>query len=266
LSQRRNYLFIAYVDQIHVFKPQLPAQVIPCKPELVLNLPKTRRGLRGYIDPRHPHAVNQLIVAELGIQEVLVAACDDGDVIAYSVWSIHNAIRENYEREGLGLPELTELKAMLLTNVGTSAWGLAVHKEARLIAVSSNHHQISVFAFSLHQENASDDLLDEDVPLADILEDVFWKREDQEPCSPHDRSQNVEIVLEGHMNNIPNIAFCNADMDPLGTFLASIDISGSTFIWNVWQRKVVASFRVASDGPRASQLSCKTPFLLYPLR
>ena len=80
LSQYRNLFFIAYNDEIHVFRPQFPHQTISSKPELVLKLPVSRPGLRGCIDPTRPHAVNHLIIGDMGIEEILVAACDDGDV------------------------------------------------------------------------------------------------------------------------------------------------------------------------------------------
>ena len=254
LSQRRNYLFIAFADGIHVFKPQLPAQVIPSKPELVLNLPKSREGLRGYIDVNKPHAVNHLIVADLGTEEVLVAACDDGDVIAYSVRSIHIAILENHESKGAGPPQTAQLRTLLLSNVGASAWGLAVHKVARLIAVSSNTHHISVFAFSLHQMRCMKEPCDEDVFPIGVLGDVFWERKIEGELSPYDRSQNLEIILQGHMTNIPNISFCNTESDRLGRFLASTDIDGKIFIWNIWRRRKVATFTAGLDSSGYSQL------------
>lgn len=253
MSQRRNYLFIAYVDAIHVFKPKLPDQLLPGKPELVLSLPKSRQGLRGYIDPSKPHAVNQLIVADLGIEEVLVAACDDGDVIAYSVRSIHIAIKANYESECASLPQNAELRPLLLSNVGASAWGLAIHKAARLLAVSSNSRHISIFAFSLHQNRPAENSRDEHVFPIDVLGDVFWEREDGGEVSPYDRSRNKEIILRGHMNNIPNISFCNTEADQKGRFLASTDIDGRIFIWNIWQRKIIARIRARSDNSGYSQ-------------
>lgn len=255
MSQHRNYLFVAYADEIHVFKPQLPAQLIPGTAELVLSLPKTSQGLKGYIDTRIPHAVNHLVVADLGIEEVLVAACDDGDVIAYSVRSIYNAIRENHESAGAGLPKSkTELRALLLTNVGTSAWGIAVHKAARLIAVSSNHHRISVFAFSLRQRRSAESVGDKDIVPIEVLGDILWEREDKGPCSPHDRSRNVEIILEGHTSNIPNIAFCNTETDRAGDFLISTDIFGSILLWNIWRRTILAKFTPDLGDRKRSKL------------
>lgn len=251
LSQRRNYLFIAYVDAIHVFKPQFLTQVIPSKPELILNLPKSRPGLKGYVDLNKPHAVNHLIVADLGTEEVLVAACDDGDVIAYLVRSIHTEIVANQEIKGAGPPQSAQLRTLLLSNVGSSAWGLAVHKAARLLAVSSNTNCISVFAFSLDEERPMENPIDEDdVPIGGP---GFWERKIEGKLSPDDRSRNLEIILQGHMNNIPNISFCNTKADCMGKYLVSTDIDGKIFIWNIWKRKEIAIFRPNMDYSDYSQ-------------
>ena len=43
----------------------------------------------------------------------------------------------------------TDLKRLFHENVGSSAWGLAIHSQSRLIAVSSNLKQVSVFAFGV---------------------------------------------------------------------------------------------------------------------
>lgn len=227
--------------------------MIPKKPELVLNLPKSREGLRGYIDPNKPHAVNHLIVADLGTEEVLVAACDDGDVIAYSVRSIHNVIKMNHERKGAGLPQTVQLRTLLLSNVGASAWGLAVHRAARLLAVSSNSHCISVFAFSLHQKKSVENLRDKNVLPIDDFGDVFWERIDEGKLSPCDRSRNLEIILQGHTTNIPNISFCNTEADRTGKFLTSTDINGRIFIWNIWTRRKIVSFKAGLDKLGCSQ-------------
>ena len=215
--------------------------------------------LPGHIDPSRPHAVNQLVVADLGIEEVLLAACDDGDVIAHSIRSICHAIREVRDSTSVRLLEPNTLRPLLLTNVGSSAWGLTVHKAARLIAVSSNKHQISVFAFALRGESSLERLSEGDSCPIDILGDVFWEQEKNEPRSPYDRDRNVEIILQGHRHNMPNITFCNTAIDPIGEFLISIDIAGTTLVWNIWQRKVIAAFRPDEQWSGYSKLIVEDP-------
>jgi len=43
----------------------------------------------------------------------------------------------------------TNFKRLFHENVGSSAWGLAIHSRSRLMAVSSNLKQVSVFAFGV---------------------------------------------------------------------------------------------------------------------
>lgn len=175
-----------------------------------------------------------------------MVVCDNGDVVVYSTRSIYNVIEQDVPPIGANLKPTVEIKTLLLKNVGMSAWGVAIHKAARLIAVSSNLHQISVFAFALGRDQSPDspcDLEEDDSLATDCLgpNDGFWVRVDESSCSPLQRSsKNIELILKGHEANIPNIAFCNTKADPIGRYLTSTDISGSTFVWDVWQRRIIA--------------------------
>lgn len=192
--------------------------------------------------------------------------CDDGDVIAYLVRSIHHSIRENQESVDITLVQSTTLRPFLLTNVGVSAWGLAVHKAARLIAVSSNYHRISVFAFALQKNSSWASFHEEEAFGTDVLGNDLWEKEINEPRSPHDRDRNVEIILDGHATNIPNIAFCNTGTDLIGDYLVSIDINGNTFLWSVWRRELLGIFTLDLDPSATSRLLFKNPPSIYQLR
>lgn len=192
----------------------------------------------GYIDPGHPHAVNHLVVGDVGNEEILVATCDDGDVVGYSTRHILNAIEIEYDVE----PLLFEpVRPFFKRNVGASAWGIAIHKASRLIGISSNTKQIVVFAFAVGQRSPSDDLSSPGNDLADDLDtdpgSVDWKQ--VATGSPDCRSRNQEIVLKGHSHNIPSIAFCNTKDDPIGRYLVSTDISGLTYVWDVWKGAIL---------------------------
>lgn len=244
LSQCRNLFFAAYDDQIYVYKPRFPSQKISSKPEMIIDLPRTSQNLSGYINPTKPHSVNQLVVSDLGHEEIIAVTCDDGDVVAYTIRSIYDALeRDILDEPGAQFPRI---RTILLRNVGESAWGLAVHQAARLIAVSSNTHIITVFAFALCREPSPDSLYESDegsvLPSIDIdLGPDEWVRQLTRPESPVCRStRNLEIILKGHAYNIPNITFCNTDADPNGRYLVSTDIGGVTYVWDIWQRQVLA--------------------------
>jgi hypothetical protein len=46
---------------------------------------------------------------------------------------------------------------MFHENVGKSAWGLAIHAKSRLIAVSANNYEVSVFAFGLRSRSEDEE-------------------------------------------------------------------------------------------------------------
>lgn len=214
-------------------------------PEIIIGLPKVSSSTTGNINPAKPHFVNHLVVSDLGHEEIIVVTCDDGDVLAYTTRSFDDALeRGNLDEPGARFPRI---RTILLRNVGDSAWGIAVHKAARLIAVSSNAHTITVFAFALCREPSPDSLHDSDegslLPAVDTglgLDLDEWVRPFRYSESLLRRSTNLVIILEGHMCNIPNIAFCNTDADPTGRYLVSTDVGGATFVWDIWQRMVLA--------------------------
>ena len=237
---------------IHVYTPSFPEQIITTKPELIITLGRSRPGLTGYLDMSRPHAVNHLIVGDIGDEEVVVVACDDGDVISYTVRSISLAIDEKAEtvfghepsrKQGITSTGLTGWTNMILPvvgpneclgcrilapwfheNVGASAWGLATHKQAMLLAVSSNSKDVHVFAPSLAvpKTNPGPQTLQRFTP---------WRN----GSAIRDRTVGRIVTLQGHAANIPNIAFCDNTLDLGGMYLTSTDIDGHTIIWDIWR-------------------------------
>lgn len=210
------------------------------------------------MDSSRPHAVNHLIVGDVGDEEVVVVACDDGDVISYTVRSISLAIDEGaetvfepdpyenrklkrYRQSGWAnlilpvvdphrTPKFRVMAAWFHENVGASAWGLATHKASRLLAVSSNTKEIIVFAPSL-SSNRNGAFRSTHPPLE--------PKERYMPCKAwssaafKDRSLGIKFTLLRHGENIPNIAFCDNALDPEGRYLVSTDIDGYTIVWDV---------------------------------
>ena len=262
LSQYHNLFFIAFQDRIHVYQPQFPTQNIATTPQLEFRLPATRPGLRGYIDPQIPHAVNQLVLGDLGNEEILIATCDDGDVVAYSTQHIYNAIEISQNAKE---PLVDPVRPFFKRNVGMSAWGIAIHKNARLIAISSNTKDITVFAFAIGRRSP----LERSPPLSDkdVLgtfnideEDMDWRR--VSVWTPDLRSFNLEIVLKGHSNHIPNIAFCNTEDDLDGHYLASTDINCSTYVWDIWQGALICQLAQRPRAGEPSDFGCKLHSLI----
>ena len=196
-----------------------------------LRLPKSSVPKRGFIDPNHPHNVNHLVVAFLGVEEIFLVTCDDGDVLGFRTDEIQQAIERRSEPDSPKIIYGNDVRHFFLKNVGKSAWGLAVHTEARKIAVSSNTHNVMVFEFGLarkdeesDQQNSSDDT--------------------QLPQSPSSRFQDRSYILSGQRGNIPCVTFCNTGEDPDGRFLACGDITGITYIWDLHLRRILETDQV----------------------
>jgi len=219
---------------------------------LIVKAPFTEPNLYGFIHPEKPNNINHLIVGDFGNEEILLAACDCGGVFSYTIRSIELMLDDE-------LGGTSFVKPWFKQYVGASAWGLAIHKTARLIAVSSNTHDINVFVPALSkvpdfQCEASED----DASLHRKIKrryDLISKKKAmkeqgrgpwQRPLwatkrchHPTKRSYSVVIVLKGHRGNIPNISFFNSDLQSDKIYLASTDIQGWTYVWDVWRGKPV---------------------------
>ena len=159
---------------------------------------------------------------------MLTVACivrDDGDVDAYLVRHVQQAIERRLQPENSLGQYGADVRPFFQRNVGKSAWGLAIHSEARMIAVSSNKLEITVFTFALVQ----DELTDPDDDCTDE-ERIYYSGS---AMPPSDRKKNDVRVIQNGNANIPSIAFCNVEgQDPTGKWLVSTDISGVVRSWN----------------------------------
>lgn len=218
---------MAYAGKIYVYEPQFPTQELSQSPALIIDTGPSAPGLDGHISRRQPHAINNLITQFLGEEEVLAAVRDNGDVDAYRIRHIHQAIEKRADPDNtLGL-DAADIRPFFQRNVGKSAWGLAIHSEARMIAVSSNNLEVTIFTFALVGDGA--DYQDEDVPQDE--ERIY--RSACADIPPSDRKNDDTRIISNGRANIPHIAFCNTGHDPTGEWLLSTDISGVVRSWNV---------------------------------
>ncbi|KAG4438132.1 hypothetical protein IFR05_006379 [Cadophora sp. M221] len=145
LSHDFDLYFAAYGDKIHVLRPLDLHQTLPTTPDLVLDLPRSPLGtnIRGYINQIHPHDVNNMKVGKLGEFEILLIACDDGDLLAYYTRLLERNV--NAADSSCSDASTTHIQPFFHENVGISAWGLAIHQVSRLIAVGTNNSDVHVF-------------------------------------------------------------------------------------------------------------------------
>ncbi|KUI67256.1 hypothetical protein VM1G_02697 [Cytospora mali] len=166
LAQHYDLYFVAYRGYIYVYRPSRGVKVALGEPEVILD-PKYHetpmsKHVDGYINPTCPHEINHMVVGELGDEEILLVGKDNGDVIAWYAHSIAHYIetsvfrskeksQRNNESSGY-VSRRPNPKHFFADNVGVSTWGLAIHKASRLIAVSSNAHEVTVFAFAMNRK------------------------------------------------------------------------------------------------------------------
>lgn len=199
----------------------------------------------GYIAPYLPHAINNMLVGDLGLEEVLLVVTDSGNVCGYRVEAIFSALERAGQENVLRPLDDTLVYPFFIENVESSAWGLAIHKFSRQIAVSANTGLITVFAFALvdpgtegkpdsdHTMGASD-AADDDQPWYNVDNSArFLEMRNQMPDTY--RMRNVRMTYTGHFTNIPSVSFLNCDLDPNGTWMLSTDIDNKLIVWKVWE-------------------------------
>ncbi|KAI0818217.1 hypothetical protein GGR55DRAFT_63825 [Xylaria sp. FL0064] len=266
LSQRYNIYAAAYRNAIHISRVRSCVDhSLSARPDLILKPPTSKEALKvgGYIDRNMPHQMNHLIMGDLGHEEVLLLACDDGDVLGYYTSQIETAL---LRLESDDAPrEATIVKPFFHQNVGISAWGLAVHKQSRLIAVGNNKHEVHVFAFALHDINRPSQV----TPELSCRRDLFVRlgrtgdgavlnssdiqgldlRADIDAFLSGQRDRNYQIVVGSLGHNIPNVAF--SDDSGGNVKVLAIDIRGSLWIidiWSVYDPKVIYSLYAGYQG------------------
>ncbi|KAH8910667.1 hypothetical protein BR93DRAFT_974767 [Coniochaeta sp. PMI_546] len=226
--------FAAYQNKVYVYQPQRAPQILP--PVSLILRPRQSHVAEltgGVLDRSFPHQMNYITVGDLGDLEILLLAFDDGDIVAYYTHLIVNAVEERGIPRGWNAARVAP-KPFFHENVGASAWGLAIHTHSRLIAASSNRHDVTVFALALTRKNKQ---TAEDLQSSPKL----WSGQSVLDLEKHFRSRTrtwrvvLPIGNDGHNSphNIPSIAFCD-DADGNAERVAAVDINGNTWLLDIW--------------------------------
>ncbi|KAK3394458.1 hypothetical protein B0H63DRAFT_444614 [Podospora didyma] len=191
LSQRFNLYFAVYQDKIYIYLPKKAPQILP-SPALILQPRRTKaaKAIGGHL-------------------EVVLFAYDDGDVGAYYTHVIARCIQANQEQPRDGLPFHRQVpKEFFHENVGLSAWGLALHEKSRLIGVSTNRHEVVVFAFAMNRRSPqrSESPSVDDSPN---LECGLTCLRLEKHLQARTRSWRIVLPLGRDGHNIPSISFCD---------------------------------------------------------
>ncbi|PYI25354.1 hypothetical protein BP00DRAFT_103139 [Aspergillus indologenus CBS 114.80] len=246
LSQRRNLLFVAYNHQIYVWQPAGSYQTLGSKPEMIITPVMREPNAEGYILPSSPHAINNILVDDLGREEVLLLVTDSGNVCGYRVEAVYSALKRAEKGNESRPLDGSQVDPFFAEYVEASAWGLAIHKFARLIAVTANTGQVTVFAFALvdstsDKSSESDCDPEEEDDLADYGHTWLQVKSGEQLAQlrhlmPHKhRTRNIRLTYTGHFANIPSVGFLNCDLDPNGMWMVSTDIDNKLLVWKIWE-------------------------------
>jgi len=258
LSQRLNYYFVACNDAIHVHQPSFPEQTVTGSPSIILNPPCTQATSLFYqhpgIDVYDPHSINRILVDYLGNDEILLVACDDGDVIVYRIEEIQVAIEARLETSEA--EPTKDVRIFLHRNLGSTTWGIAVHREARMIAFSANTHKITIIAFALSDQSQGANKSSDATP--------DFSDEESEADFPLRRRRDHTFQVQAR-SNIPAVSFDNTGKDPRGRWLSSSSIDGRTIMFDLHVKKVAAilsmgwcmSTQNANKSPLTQDVSCQ---------
>ncbi|KAG8353071.1 hypothetical protein FVEN_g9029 [Fusarium venenatum] len=226
LSQVYNLYFSAYQGRIFVYRPRAaPSQALPSQPDLQLK-PKASsvaREVGGALDESRPHTVNNMTIGFLGDEEIVLACYDDGDVVAFYTKDLAKRIFTGHGTTDMLRKNQTAPKEFFHENVGISAWGLAVHRKSRLIAVSSNRHEVVVFALALTQKPPN--------------RRTSVSRTTQLAIQRRTRNWRIVIRLPSVADNIPNVCFID-DRQGNAQRVGAVDVKGNAWLADIWKGNV----------------------------
>ena len=126
-------------------------------------------------------------------------------------------------------------------NVGSSAWGLAIHTQSRLIAVGSNAHEVQVFAFALSAssqekiENRARFIKDEKLAMRVDRFPAIRKKIQRTADGLIPRTHNFRRILKLNPrgDNVPSVSFAD-DTDGEAETVVAKDVRGALWFLHIW--------------------------------
>ena len=229
--------FAAYQDRIYVYQPRRAPQILP-SPSLILHPRPSKLAIccGGVQDKVFPHQINHMAVGNLGNLEIVLVGYDDGDVAAYYTHAIVRCVKATSDQSrGTGACRARQTlhpKPFFHENVGKSAWGLAIHEQSRLIAVGSNLHEVTVFAFAVNRNKAT--VRFPEVDNSPRVATGQTALELQKQFQSRTRTWRITLPLGHTGNNIPNLDFIDDEAGEADK-VAAIDIAGNVWILDIWK-------------------------------
>ncbi|PBP22361.1 pyridine nucleotide-disulfide oxidoreductase family protein [Diplocarpon rosae] len=243
LSHDFNLYFAVYGDELHITIPRDLRQTLPAAPDVIIDLPRTKKAYEvpGCLDRVHAHDVNNVKVGALGDHEILLMGCDDGDVIAYYTHQLaREAAKAGHTRGRV------PVKPFFHENVGISAWGLAIHQGSRLIATGTNFREVIVFKPGIARviDPNAKRRCNDDHDIYTLVDPLKRTTQLYTPVSTltfgepdggvgdlyRQMSVRLRLPLGSRGHNVPSIDFLSDDRGEASTVVA-VDINGK--LWSL---------------------------------
>jgi len=144
----------------------------------------------------------------LGDLEVVLVACDDGDVIGFYMHHVQAAVEARKMDGYPGSLVMDAYPPFFKHNVDMSAWGLSIHSNGRKIAISCNKHTVHVITFGLLG--------------IDRCEELGLQGRHMIPTRTD--------IIGGFHHNLPSVSFCNTQDDLTGKLLVTGGLTGYTYV------------------------------------
>ncbi|KAE8452243.1 hypothetical protein EG329_001710 [Mollisiaceae sp. DMI_Dod_QoI] len=228
LSARYNLYFAATVDKIQVFIPRDVRNTISGLPDLVLDLPISQRALEvgGSLDPDLPHSVNNMKIGDLGNLEILLVACDDGDVIAYYTHMLDREV-QLLKAQQHATPPVSTIRTQI------TVFALACQNPPKYRDPNDD------FESSINPLDSESELEDScEEATADHIEATVrhrqgWLISDRLGCGRFYSNVKVQIQLPPEGHNIPSVDFTSDERGDVHMVLAA-DVNGNLWAFDLF--------------------------------
>ncbi|CAG8605121.1 7621_t:CDS:2 [Acaulospora morrowiae] len=207
-TRDRETLFVAVDDVIFVYSL---SQFEEFEENKSTREPKEPiRKLRRNWNDSENQTINAIKVGMLGQEEMLVCVDDSGGICLWYTADLNR-------------------RPIFLSN-DESTWGIALQGQKRLLAVSANSYNITIYNLKAHV-NQSECVNNHKGSLRSSKSTILRRFSDVV-----EMGDVPQYSLVGHSHNIPSISF-----SPCGNFLVSCSIDCSCRIWNVQTGEIIVS-------------------------
>lgn len=231
-SKLQGVLFLADGSVVRMYKVDEPSQVLESSSVFSFDTKpdSTTMNMRvGANWSNFPHFINHMITGIMGGIEYLVTAADNGRVLIFEVptlvRSYINALKLNETKSSDSrTPVQGKISPLCVFQMPASAWGLCIHEQLQLLAVSCNTARVTILNLKEYLAGTSKTVL--------------------------------RYVSPGLRHNIPDVSFIYPTAEDVAKglytedafYVACTSISGDLVLWEFFTgKRLDAFYQEASD-------------------